>query len=179
MRYFLFQLLFIFWFPFFSGAQGLLSPELPPVDTSLRNDTLLVPQAILWNEPVWKDPGLLFPEFSSLNLPEFDFNRKLLNMREAYRYSIFNPSGTDDFAFRNSVIPFVHSATIFHRAAYQITDKLTIGGSSFGGNSIFSSPLPSRGANSYDFRGASMFFQYKVSKNIKIETHVNVTNRQY
>ncbi len=178
MKYFLLHLLFILLIPGVSGAQGLIQPELPAIDSVLLNDSLLSPEAPLLNIPAMNNPALILPEYIAYTLPEFDFNQKLLNMRQDYNFTILNPSGTSDFAFRYSTMPFIHSATVFNQAAWKITDRLTIGGNQYGGNTIFSSPLPIRGLNSYDFRGASMFFQYKVSKNIKIETHINVTNRQ-
>lgn len=179
MRYFLLQLLFIFLIPVFSGAQGLIHPELPPIDSALRADSLVTPEASLMNVPAINDPALFLPEVTPFQLPDFDFYRNLLNMRQDYSFAVFNPSGNSDVLFRYSAMPFIHSATVLNQAAYRITDRLTIGGNSYSGNSIFSSPLPIRGLKSHDFRGASMFFQYKVSKNIKIETHINVTNRQY
>lgn len=71
--------------------------------------------------------------------------------------------------------PFFRNETLFSSAAYRINDRVTLGGYSFGANSVFSSPLPNRGPNSFDVRGSTMFMQYKVSKNFKIETRVNVT----
>ena len=55
-----------------------------------------------------------------------------------------------------------------------MADKFKIGGFSYGANSVFSAPFPNQGLNNYDYRGATMFMQYKVSKNFKIETSVNV-----
>lgn len=70
--------------------------------------------------------------------------------------------------------PFLYNGSVFSSAAYKINERFTLGGYSFGANSVFNAPLPNRGINSFDVRGSTMFMQYKVSKNFKIETRVNV-----
>ncbi len=71
--------------------------------------------------------------------------------------------------------PFFRNGSVFSSAAYKINDRFTLGGYSFGANSVFTAPLPNQGLNNFDVRGSTMFMQYKVSKNFKIETRVNVT----
>ena len=67
--------------------------------------------------------------------------------------------------------------SVVNQARYQINDKLSIGGNSFAGSSIFN-PMPmNRPFNEMDIKGASMFMEYKVSKKFKIETRISVTNR--
>jgi len=83
--------------------------------------------------------------------------------RFRYGYFGFSPS------------PFIRDGTVFSAGEYQFSDKFKIGGYSYGANSVFSAPFPNQGLNdSYDFRGNTLFMQYKVSKNFKIETRVNV-----
>lgn len=76
-------------------------------------------------------------------------------------------------------LPFFHSGTIFHQASIRLGDKIMLGGNSFGLNSIMHAPLPHPGVNQWDTRGASMFMQYKVNKNFRIETRISVTNNQF
>jgi hypothetical protein len=71
--------------------------------------------------------------------------------------------------------PFLRNATFLSGAAYRINDRFSMGGYSFGGNSVFTAPVPERGFNQYDVRGSTLFMQYNVSKNFRIETRVNVT----
>jgi hypothetical protein len=71
--------------------------------------------------------------------------------------------------------PFLQNETVFSGASYQINDRFTLGGYSFGANSVFSAPFPNQGMNNFDVRGSTMFLKYNVSKNFKIETRVNVT----
>ena len=69
--------------------------------------------------------------------------------------------------------------TIFNQAVYRISDKLQFGGNSFGGNSPVRAPLLRSGAGAYDFRGASLFLEYKVSKNFRIGGGITVTDHPY
>ena len=74
--------------------------------------------------------------------------------------------------------PFFGSFSIMNQARYQINNRLSIGGNSFSGSSIFD-PVPlNRPFNERNINGASMFLEYKVSKKFKIETRVTVTNRE-
>lgn len=114
-----------------------------------------------------------------LQLPALDFNSAIaerLNMN--YSGYTFNSGSFGQFypgAFGFHPSPFVHSGSVFSAGEYKFSDKFKIGGFSYGANSVFSAPLPNQGLNNnYDFRGATMFMQYKVSKNFKIETSVNV-----
>jgi len=108
-------------------------------------------------------------------LPKMDFGA-VINQR----FSI-TPSGvahSTDFGFMPymfSVSPFYRNASVFSAASYQLSNKFTVGGYSFGANSIFSAPLPNQGMNNFDTHGSTLFMQYKVSKNFKIETRVTVT----
>ena len=74
--------------------------------------------------------------------------------------------------------PFYSSGVIFNQAAYRLNDRFILGGSSFGGISVFDHPQINPSMQNMNTRGASMFMQYKVSKNFKIETRVNISNQQ-
>ncbi|MFW6289684.1 MAG: hypothetical protein ACOC0R_01850 [Mariniphaga sp.] len=71
--------------------------------------------------------------------------------------------------------PFYGSASVFSSAAYKLNNRFTLGGYSYGARSAFTAPFPNQGLNTFDVRGSTMFMQYKVSKNFKIETRVNVS----
>lgn len=74
--------------------------------------------------------------------------------------------------------PFYTNGTVFNQATYRINDKLSFGGNSFGAQGIFDKPQVNPAIQNMSTKGASMFMQYKVSKNFKIETRVSVTNHQ-
>ncbi len=113
-----------------------------------------------------------------IELPDFNFQAEYRN-----RYTLnlnINPITNYSFVGLSSGMtnpfysPFYGYATVLSAAAYQLGDKFTLGGFSYGTNSIFSSPYPNRGMNNFDSYGSTLFLQYKVSKNFKIETRVNV-----
>ena len=74
--------------------------------------------------------------------------------------------------------PFYTNGTVFNQATYRINDKLSFGGNSFGAQGIFDKPQVNPAIQNMSTKGASMYMQYKVSKNFKIETRVSVTNHQ-
>lgn len=116
----------------------------------------------------------------NLEIPKFDFNAAVTQYYNFglndlnYISAIFNFNNNNSFGFFPS--PFFRNGTVFSAASYKLNDKFKIGGYSFGANSIFSAPLPNQGMNNFETRGATMFMQYKVSKNFKIETRVSVTH---
>jgi len=76
------------------------------------------------------------------------------------------------------VSPFYYNGQILSDAAYKIGDKFVVGGFSYGANSVFSSPLPHQNGSYFDTYGSTMFMQYKVSKNFKIETSISVNQNR-
>lgn len=114
-----------------------------------------------------------------VQLPEFNFPGEMVK-RWSYAFQDIpmNFWSFEDFSPGLSIAglsPFLRNETIFSGASYQINDRFTIGGYSFGANSVFSAPFPNQGVHNFDFRGSTMFLKYNVSKNFKIETRVNVT----
>lgn len=152
-------------------AQEKLMPVMPVEDST----QLLLERQILYKQLI---SGTLENNeiYNVPQLPKFDFNANI-----AQRISI-NPSGmlhTTTFSgFMPGQFPgapFLRNGSVFSVASYQLNDKFTVGGYSFGANSIFSAPLPNQGMNQFDTHGSTLFMQYKVSKNFKIETRVSVT----
>jgi hypothetical protein len=75
--------------------------------------------------------------------------------------------------------PFINSLSITNQAHYQLNDKLTFGGNSFSGNSIFN-PLPANPSlQNMSFRGASMFMQYKLSPKFKVSGSFSISNQNH
>jgi hypothetical protein len=162
-------------------TQGLIEAPLPGID-SLKNIQLSRPES-----------GLSIPDFSpgfpilllsgplTISTPAFDIN-KYLQSNWKIDYQSFDYLQPGNYTFHGRpflVSPLFHSGTIFNQASYQLNDKLTFGGNSFGVNSIFTAPLPHPSANQWENRGASMFMQYKVNRNFKIETRISVTGNQF
>jgi hypothetical protein len=113
-----------------------------------------------------------------INLPDINYQQEYLkrynlnldlSLPSNYSFSGFTPGMMNSFS-----LPFFQNAMVFSAAAYQLSDKFTLGGFSYGANSIFSTSPPGQEINNFDSYGSTLFMQYKVSKNFKIETRVNV-----
>lgn len=142
-------------------------------------------------KPLLNKPELL------IELP-FDQDNSLINSRfEFYNPAIFNQPlipdyngilglkrilssnkslGSTDLDFNFAYSPFFSSGKIFNLASYHINDKFSFGGNSFGMQSVFDRPTLNPAIQNISTKGASMYMQYKVSKNFRIETRVSVTN---
>jgi hypothetical protein len=107
----------------------------------------------------------LLPDYSK----NLDFSKSLssaLVYSETFSMNRFGPS------------PFYTNGLTFNQAAYRLNDRFILGGNSFGALSFFDQPQINPSMQNMNTRGASMFIQYKVSKNFKIETRVNISNHQ-
>lgn len=116
-------------------------------------------------------------------LPDFDFSHYFRS-----RWKVDDLSGFGNLPFSGSLFnagsgfslfPYPGTGTVFNQASYRLSDKVLIGGNSFGVNTLLSAPFSRPGANAWEWRGASMFMEYKVSRNFRIETRVSVTGNQY
>ncbi len=74
--------------------------------------------------------------------------------------------------------PLSFNGTIFSEQAFQVNDKLIIGGYSYGALPIVGAQNPSPNQSYFGTYGSTMFMQYKVSKNISIETSISVGQQQ-
>jgi hypothetical protein len=162
-------------------SQGLTEIAMPGIDTLKSVQTVRSVSGL--STPLFNPefPLVLSPEMFVLDAPVFDFKPYMQsNWKVEYQNSIgFHPEARFSFGNPFMVSPLFHTGTIFNQATYSLSDKLTLGGNSFGVNSIFTAPLPHPAANQWETRGASMFMQYKVNKNFKIETRISVTGNQY
>ena len=167
--------IFLFVMLLLGGASVRAQEKLMPVMPKEDSTQLLLERQILYNQLI---SGTLEKSelFDIPQVPAFDFNAAI-----AQRISI-NPPGMWHAATFSGytpglfpVSPFLRNGSVFSAASYQLGNKFIVGGYSFGANSIFSAPLPNQGMNKFDTRGSTLFMQYKVSKNFKIETRVSVT----
>jgi hypothetical protein len=169
----------IFLWLIFSGtvifAQEPLMPLLPEKDS-----TMLETERKLMYHQLLSGISPLGDLMQPLQLPEFDFRGELAK-RWSYDFSgvstnqwTMNGFMPGHFGLASS--PFLRGETVFSGAVYQLNDRFTLGGYSYGANSVFTAPFPNQGINNFDFRGSTLFLKYNVSKNFKIETRVNVTH---
>ena len=76
------------------------------------------------------------------------------------------------------LLPFYSGGVVFNQSSYRMNDRLSVGGNSFGAQSIFDQPRMNSSMQNMSTKGASVFMQYKVSKNFKVETRVSISNHQ-
>ena len=148
-------------------------PELPEKDSlALESERQFLYRQLLSGSP----PAGNLTE--PVALPGFDLDAELTKrwtygLPESAMDSRYVSGWMPDY-FVFGASPFLRDETVFSSAVYRYNDRLSIGGHSFGANSVFTAPFPGQGLNHYNIRGSSLFMQYKVSKNIQIETRVNV-----
>lgn len=112
-------------------------------------------------------------------MPEFNFNELALQNLN-YDLPDYSFDGWLSNGFLRgyhgfSPLPFMRNGAVFSQGSYQLNEKFKVGGYSFGGNSIFSAPFPNQNINNFDFRGSTLFMEYKISDKFKIETRVSVS----
>lgn len=114
---------------------------------------------------------------NEIKLPDFDYIQEY-QKRYALTLDVLPVSGEVftglTTGYFGSWSPFYHNGTVLSQAAYQLGNKFVLGGYSYGANLIHTAPFPNQSPNTFDNYGSTMFIQYKVSKNFKIETRVSV-----
>lgn len=137
----------------------VLNPERPlRFENSFSN-----PETDLFDEVLFKQP--LLPDFS-----------KKLDLK---KYLNFSKSSTGSFSTAGYIVsPFYTNGMVFNQSTYQLSDKFSVGGNSFGAQSVFDNTRMNSSINEMSTKGASMFMQYKVSKNFKVETRVSVSSHK-
>lgn len=135
-----------------------LTPEKPQFFMeSFPPEGLLLIDKSLFNQP-------LIPEYSK----NIDFKKYFTSDKLIIESGSFT---TQHFS------PFLYSGNIFNQATYQVNDRFSFGGNSFGAQTIFDKPKLNPAIQDMNVKGASMFMQYKISKSIKVETRVSISNR--
>jgi hypothetical protein len=156
------------------NAQELMLPELPEEDS-----LYLEPGKQFMYEPLISG-GLFLDEIKRpIQAYQFDLSGEL-----SKRWSF---DGSDQFTgfWQESMLfnpragivpsPFLRDGVVLSGASYKLNNRFSLGGYSFGGNSIFTAPFPNQGFNQFDVRGSTLFMQYNVSKKFKVETRISVT----
>lgn len=123
--------------------------------------------------------GQLLPPENIIVFPKFDFNSGI-DQRYTIGFTNSLKSHFADYSYFSAATsspyfsPFYGNGMIFSEGAYQLGSKFVLGGYSYGVNSPFLAPLPNA-SNKFDRYGSTLYMQYKVGKNFKIETRVNVS----
>lgn len=116
------------------------------------------------------------PDKSMFNQPLLPDYSKNLDLKKYLNYS---KSTTQSFSTNGFIIsPFYTNGMVFNQSTYRLSDKFSFGGNSFGAQSVFDRPELNPAIQNMSTKGASMFMQYKVSKNFKVETRVSVSTHK-
>ncbi len=114
-----------------------------------------------------------------IDFPAFDFKTEF-SKRYSFNFHDYylgiSPKTGFSWGRQNPFfMPFFQNGMVLSEGAYKMGDKFTFGGFSYGANSIMNLPTLNPAMNNFDSYGSTLFLQYKVSKNFKIETRVNVS----
>lgn len=172
----LFLLIISFCAVVFSYAQKEIVLDSIQVNLKEQN-TLLLSN----DRPALSDESFLNSEFTYIDRSLFhqpllpDYTKKL----DISKYLNSSRISSESFSVSGfGLSPYFSTDAVFNQSAYRLSDRFSIGGSSFGAHSVFEQPRLNSGIQDMSIKGASMFMQYKVSKKFKIETRVSVSNRQ-
>lgn len=135
------------------------------------------------------EPELAIPAATSLSMSEFqlfkpDFGQKLFGSNnQIFDFSSLKlglnkgivSSSTSSFT---GFYPYFANQAVFNQSTYRLNDRFTIGGGSFGARSLIGKPVLNPTISDMDIKGASLFFQYKISDKVRIETRVSVSDRK-
>ncbi len=111
--------------------------------------------------------------FSQPLLPDYTKNLSFLKSINSPLFSSESFS-TTGFGFS----PYFSQDNVFNQATYHLNDRFSFGGNSYATQSVFDQPSLNSSMQNMNTCGAAMFLQYKVSKNFKVETQINISNHQ-
>lgn len=116
-------------------------------------------------------------------LPEFQFksdfdNRYSISLNH-YNFGIRSFNFLSLSSFDYSFTPFASNGFILSEGAYNLGNRFVFGGYSYATNPAKMPPMAPMGTNQFNVYGSTMFMQYKVGKNFKIETRFNVSQGHY
>ncbi len=138
------------------SARQLMMGKPLQIDESLSTNEFLFVGKPIFNQP-------LLPDYSK----NLDFSKYLNFGKLITETYSFSPAG---------FTPFLHTANVFNQAAFRINDHFSIGGNSFGAQSVFDKPRLNPDIQDMSIKGASLFMEYKISKNVKVGTRVSISN---
>ena len=124
--------------------------------------------------------GQMFPELfgETITLTGFDFDKEFAKRYgfsfDLYSFAHLPLSGFSAGALNPLFSPFNQNGMVLSEGAYKINNRFTFGGYSYG-TTPMNLPPPMPGMNDFSRYGNTMFMQYKVGKNLKIETRFNIS----
>jgi hypothetical protein len=150
---------------------GLDSISKIKSEPDLNHFNLIQPST--FDNSIFPEGMRLFEPFR-FDQPLFTSNKNLDFSQKIHLFSTYSESAINsDFGFS----PFFSTGKIFNQATFRLNERFLIGGNSFGAQSVFDPPRMNSSIQNMNLKGASMFLQYKVSKSVKVEGRVSISNR--
>jgi len=159
---------------FVFAQEEIVLDSISKIKTEADNNILNLIKPSTFDDSFFPEGLNLFEPFR-LNqpiLPVFNKNLDFSGHLNAFQVSSNSYLNTG-FGFS----PFYSTGKIFNQATYRLNDRFLIGGNSFGAQSVFDPPQINPSIHNLNRKGASMFLQYKVSKSVKVEGRVSISNR--
>lgn len=164
-------IIILFIVSFETWAQQGLQMEFTEIDsTQLVVQRQLEYYQLISGNSAFLNEDFALPEF---NIQEGNTNNYNLNL-DYFSLGNYNITNVSLGSMSTAYSPYYRNGTVLSSAAYRLGEKFTLGGFSYGANSMYSAPFPNKDANTFDAYGSTIFMEYKVSKNFKIGTRVNV-----
>jgi hypothetical protein len=157
------------------AQEEIVLDTIPKIQEGLRVKELNLEKPLLF-ENSFSMGEINLPDKSMFSQPLLPDYNKNLNFK---KYLNFSKSSTESFSTVGYIVsPFYTNGTIFNQSTYRLSDRVSFGGNSFGAQSVFDAPMMNSSINDMSTKGASVFMQYKVSKNFKVETRVSVATHK-
>lgn len=116
--------------------------------------------------PFMSDREAVFPDFSKYLRSNWTVTYSSVSSNRYFPEFLSSPAVW---------LPLGATGTIFNEATYRVNNKLKVRGNSFGINSLYAPLLPRPGTNQWEIRGASVFMEYKVSKNVRFGAGISIS----
>jgi len=158
-----------------SAQEEIVLDSIPKIKNELEVRQLSMEKPLVFDDSFSIDGISLF-DHSMFNQPLLPDYTKSLDMK---KYLSSSRLTTESYSITGfGLSPFFINGNVYNQASYKLNNRFSFGGNSFGVQSIFDKPRMNSSIQEMSIKGASMFMQYKVSKNFKVETRVSVTNHQ-
>ncbi len=159
----------------FASAQEKIIPDSIPQTIHSTDVRELMPEAPLLLKSSFSEGTFNLLDHSLFSQPLLPNFIKNLDFKKYFNQSNIT---SETYTYRFGLSPFYANGVVFNQAEYRLNNRFSFGGNSFGAQTIFDQPQMNPAIQNMSTKGASMYMQYKVSKNFKIETRVSVTNHQ-
>lgn len=159
---------------YLTAQEKISSDSISIIPNEIKVGQPVIERSLNFNETTFPEE-ITFPDISIFNQPLLpDYNKNLDFSRHLNPKQIsFSAPYSAGFS-NHSIFSFGH---VFNQSAYQLNDRLTFGGNSFGARSIFEAPKLNSSIQDLSIKGASMFMEYKVTDKFKVQTRVSISNR--